>query len=222
MWLKMNRSIFSLLVIAAFFAGCTYPVVENPLVQPGECKPSPELHGVYKTVKTEEKGRAFLHIGTAGEDFPPGFLKFIVVQHPDETNQRIDASSFVAFAEPISESYLVHIPMPSECVLDRQLEMIGDKWDIEKIDEYILFRLSRTETGLAVSLLDNEFISEQIENKKLLGQINQDVDNSSSPPKIGKRTIRITASARELRRFFEETPLDKIFEEAAIEFQMVE
>ncbi len=213
----MNRLNLALAFTQLFISGCTYPIVENPLISPDKCEQLLELHGAFKTQNPDTKKIGYLHIGSAGVDFPAGFLQIVVVQQTDD-KRPLGATSFVAFAVPVSDSYIIHIPMPEDCNLEQQLTKLGNRWDVEQIDHYTLLRLTRTETGFALFLLDEEFLASQIESKQLAGRIEENVDQTTNPRTLGNRTTHITANTAELRKYFNSTALDKIFENDGIQY----
>lgn len=213
----MNRLSLAIAFTLPLLTGCTYPVIDNPLVLPGKCETLPELHGVFKIQNPDVKKNSYLHIGSAGEEFPAGFLQIVMVQQPDDTRP-LGATSFVAFAEPVADSYIIQIPLPEDCSLEQQLDKLEKKWDVEKVASYTYLRMTRTKTGFSVFLLDENFLASQIKANQLAGRIDQNVNKTTDPPTVGKRTIRVTAGTSELRQYFGSTPLDKLFEKNGLPY----
>lgn len=217
------KKLFLMLALGVFLlTGCSYPTVENPLVSPEECEPCPELHGTFKCENPDTGEAMFMHIGTAGEQFPAGFLKIVTVQHAADSKRPLGVSQFVAFAEPVSDSHIIHVPLPANTQFEQQLDKLDNQWDKSKIDDYAISRLTQTKTGIAFFILDEDFITSQVEAKKLTGRIEREVDETQAPPRIGKRTTVVTAKTDELREYFETTPLDRIFPSPIFLFDRVQ
>lgn len=211
----------SLLVLTAatvaLIVGCTYPVVENPLILPDKCEKLPQLHGAFKMQNRDSKKNSYLHIGSAGDKFPAGFLQIVIVQQPDD-ERPLGATSFVAFAEPVADSYIIHIPLPEDSNLEQQLNKLEHKWDVSKVASYTLLRLTKTKTGFSIFLLDEDFLASQIQADQLAGRVEQNVNKATDPPTVGRRTTRITAGTAELRQYFDSTRLDKLFEKSGFPY----
>ena len=95
----------------------------------------------------------------------------MIVNQKGDGDSGLTSQTFVAFAEPIDDSFVLHIPFPENCELNQQLARLENKWDIEKIDHYLLLRLVKTENGFSISLMNEEFVEEQIKTRQLAGKI---------------------------------------------------
>lgn len=212
----MKQSIVCLLSwFVVCMSGCA--VLEHPLVAPDECKACPELHGSFKiTSHAEEKVEiGILRVGSAGENFPYGFLKCVLVKQPNTAREHED-SAFIAFAEPVGDSYVIHIPLPhgfkmqpggpDELVPGKQLEVLGDKWDEEKISGYLVLRLTKTESGHSLSHLDPGFLQKQIKARNLSGR-----KGRAGDPKYVGEMMRVTSDTAEIRKLFSSRSMDELF-----------
>lgn len=216
----MEKRAIAALLFLSLASGCTYPIFEQPLVAPDECEGHPELHGVLKVVDHDDDEPAYLHVGSAGDKFPSGFLKFISVHFPGEENA-LESQEFVGFVEQIRGDYILHIPMPDNCTIEQQLEELGYEWNADRVTYYSLLRLTKTDAGYSVAVLDAKLIVSQIKGGKLEGRAEENVRRPGDTSLVGFRAVRVTTRSAELKEFFESTPLDEIFEDGVLEFKVV-
>lgn len=216
--LSMKQSMLFISSISLFLlSGCA--VLEHPLSSPDECKACPELHGVFSVSPQPQKSEKVeaLRIVSAGDKFPPGFLKISVPKQRTTPKEPASNTSFVAFAKQFGDSYVIQIPLPHgfrfqpqgprEHMFEKQLEILGDRWDPEKIRGYFLLRLTKTDSGFRVALLDNGFLKKQIESKNLSGHTGK----GKRDPEYAGESLRVTSDTPELQRLFESNSLDTIF-----------
>ncbi len=204
------------LIIALLFllcSGCTVPTTKNPLVDPSDAKAFPEFHGVYRTENKESSKVHYAHIGSAGDQYPEGFLKFLFVVHPSDSKSALQTGIHIGFVEKIGKEYLLHLPVSENNLLDSQTKTWGQKWDASKVESYLIVKLSLSPETLRMTLLDEEFIEEMIKTKKLAGQITPEKTEKQNGKNVTiPKSITITAGTEELRQFFKQQLNGKLFE----------
>jgi len=106
------------LLLLSFFAGCTYPDFQNPLVAPAEAIGFPELTGTYQSKHPETGELSWLHVGSASNEFPDGFHKLIWVMPTPERG--LESIEYLCFFYKVDDSYILHLPTVEGGHLDSQ------------------------------------------------------------------------------------------------------
>lgn len=181
--------------------GCTVPVAEHPLVDPADASTFPELHGVYRADDDADTFGQFVHIGSAGDGFPAGFVRIISVYQPKDATHALRSTTYIGFVERIGQAHILHLPGPKSGKLDDQHKVWDEKWNPDQLAGYLLVRLTPRDGGVDMSALNVEFIKKQIEEQKLAGRV--EVEQSQSDGTEVIKSITITAETDELRAFFE-------------------
>lgn len=211
---------FAPLFILAF-SGCTIPTLTNPLITPSDAKAFPKLHGVYRTTDCPDNTIHYAHVGSAGDDYPHGFLRILSVGQPKDSKTALDSAGYIAFVEQIAQYHLLHIPLPRTLKLQEQHAIWNQKWDANDVGGYIVVRLRVSPDGVEMSDLNDDFIAEQIAGKNINGRVNQEVIERDGVTEVGKKTITITAESRELREFFTRHIDGKLFNKPYCKFNRV-
>ena len=213
----MIRSSFAILLLLVAFAGCTYPSIKKPLVDPVKAVAFPELIGTYTSTNPKTGEQAWLHIGLAGEGFPSGFHKLIWIMSTPERG--IQSTELICFYHKIGDSFILHIPLEKDGHLDSQAKQFPKGWDAFQVDTYLFARMAKTEVGMTLHLLNEDFIAAKVESGEMSGRIDQIIDATTDPPTIGKRTVWVDAGTEQLRTLFESAPLDKLFDPPVLVFK---
>jgi hypothetical protein len=226
------RLLFVLLVLSVAASGCAVVTFEQPLVDPAQAAPVPELYGVYRL--EEEKTVTYLHIGPAGSgeiepeqpesgSLPPGFVRIVAVGLTEETEGVLDYHAFTGFIEPIGGHYLFHQPLPrdkDEQAHKRQFAW-EQGWDEEQVRGYWIARFTVTPEGLELAPWPNaKFLKEQVEAGNLTGKLEE-----RRSKWVEVTDVTVTAEREELRRFFVQHidgPLFKRDSEELIRLKRVE
>jgi hypothetical protein len=181
----------SMVVLVLVSAGCAIPTSKHPLVDPGEAVSYPELYGAYRfeTPEGEDRKLRLLHIGDAGDNYPPGFMQVLFVRFEDSV---LTSYNMITFAEKVGDAYIIHLP--DEENSDSQSseptwwkpwkESWGpwkDGWDRDRADDYLLCRLSFRKGNLYWDMMDSDFLVSEIEADRLTGEV--DASDSIPPPK---------------------------------------
>ena len=213
----MNRHLLILMLIA--FTGCTYPTFTNPIVKPGEARQFDELFGVYQCKNPESGETSWLHIGRCAESLPKGFHKFVWVSPPSpkKGDQGLIVGEYAGFVFKNETSYIVQIPY-TENSGDDQAAVILKEWGKSKIDGYTIVRFKHLGKQVRLELLDEESVEEVVKNKTLSGRIEQEIDETTDPPKIGRKNIVVTAETDELGKFFANADHDTLFKNSGFTF----
>jgi len=184
-------------------SGCTVPLFKSPLGDPEKAKPAPELIGTYRQQENSENCVSFLHIGSAGEGYPQGFLRILAVNQPTRWQTALKPESTIGFIKQIGDDHILHIPLDGSSAENPQSAW-QKKWDAGKVTGYILVRLKVKEDQLTLTFLESNFIETQIEKKKLPGKVVVPADPHSGIATPNKKSVTVTATSSELRRFFRE------------------
>ena len=98
-----------ILTLSFACAGCS-PItrVRIPLVDPTEVVDVPNLHGTF-TLAAANGRTKFVHIGTAGDRFPVGFLKVVFID--DESPSGLTALTWPAFVYTEKGNHFLHFPI---------------------------------------------------------------------------------------------------------------
>jgi len=210
--------------------GCSIPVSEHPTVKPTEAQAFPELYGTYRypppregTELSEEEASAevgeqcsetpsYTHIGAAGTDFPPGFVRVVVVeQQPGGLLHNV----FIGFFDKVADDYLFHLPIPIEESPDEstrplhQDQFWPDGWDETRGEAYFIVRYRFDDgRGFGGNFMNAEFLATEIEAGRLAGEVKRS-DDAEEPKLEG---VKITAETPELRAFVEKHIEGELFE----------
>ena len=153
----------------------------------------------------------YAHVGPAGDAYPDGFLRIIWVGQPKDSELALDYTTYIGFVEQIGRYYILHIPLPKNLKLDKPPDIWNQKWDAKQVSGYMVVRLLVQPDGTEMSDLNDDFIAEQINAKKLAGRVTQKVVERDGVVEIGKKTITITVDSEELRQFFKRHTDGKLF-----------
>lgn len=209
------------LAVLCMACGCSIPFSQHPIVAPAEAKPCPELYGAYrfesgKKIVEEDPDVALWHLGPAGENYPPGFLRIISVNYKDGLLQ---STNGITFVEKVGDAYILHIPdiasggqeFVSEASAWKPWKETWDPWkngwDAERVKDYLLVRVTLEEDNLHLGILNSEFVISAIEAGELSGEVERSTDKPDSP----SVSVRITAETPELRAYFERHIAGELF-----------
>lgn len=225
-----SQKIFIVVSLVVMFGGCEVPTFSNSLVDPADAEVPEDLLGSYRSISDEEGGSeeegdelykpdpldeddfqyvSFEHIGLAGDDFPPGFVRIVSVDIPDQPKGKIEHSSFVGFTAQMGENYVLHIPLPRNTEqLSKADSLYEKKWNPENFDGYMLVFLKSTKAGFELWEIDSTFVISEIESGRLAGEYQsaarkQDKDETQEEDSRSP-VFRVTADRDSLRRFFAE------------------
>ena len=214
----MSYRFFALLLIVAF-TGCTYPTFTNPIVEPKQAERFEELFGVYQATHPDSGEVCWLHIGRCDKNLPEGFHKFVWVSPPAPAGieQGLTVGQYIGFIFKSGDSYVVQLPF-MENIQDNQAEVVSEKWGHEKIVGYQLVRLKKLEKLLKLDFLEDEKVEELVNRKVLAGRIEQKVDETTDPPTVSRKDIIVTATTKELHKFFSEHEHDELFKSSGFVF----
>lgn len=205
------------LCLIATSSGCNLVAFQNPLIKPTEAKLHRELYGTYRT--EDEHQIQFLHVGSAGKDFPTGMMRVIGVSLPKEWWQPIEQKNeIICCAEKIGDAYIIQVPVNVLDQIDDKKEVNWHKaWEEAKTSGYTAhLRIKQTTDGLEFAVLDTDFIAQQITEKKLPGSVET---KKSKITILGvdsdyeTKEIKVTATTEELRKFFTQHIDGKLFSE---------
>ena len=218
-WLGiMKRHLLILVLLASF--GCTpYPTFTNPIVKPNEAKRFDELMGVYQFKNPESGETLWLHIGRCAKSLPKGFHKFVIVSPsaPKKGEQGLTVSQYVGLVFKNKTSYIVQIPNTKNSG-DDQANVILNEWGKSKIDGYTIIRLKQNGEQLQLEFLVEESIEKLVTEKILAGRIEQEIDETTDPPKVRRKNIVVTAETDELGKFFSNGNHDTLFKNTGLNF----
>jgi hypothetical protein len=213
------------LSLIATSAGCNLVTFEHPLVKPTEAKLLRDLYGSYRG--EDEHQTYFLHVGSAGKDFPTGMMRVISVSLPKEWWQPIEQKQeIICCAEKIGDAYIVQLPANVLDKIDEKDEVNWHKaWEEAKTSGFIAHvRIKQTGDGLEFAFLDSEFIEQQISEKKLPGSVeskNSKVTILGVDSEYETKQIKVSATTEALRKFFTQHIDGKLFSEEATKWTRV-
>lgn len=191
-------------------SGCNVTTSQHPLVAPAEAKRLPALYGHFRHAEDADNVVRFEHIGPAGEGFPAGMLRILIVQSSRNGEQPLEYFSTVGFVQPVGKYHVLHLPHPKKLDLDSR-DMFGQKWDPDLVAGYHLERLLIRADDVEVASLNPEFLAEQIASGRLAGVVRQGETRRGDVTEIGPTSVTITAETAELRKFFERHIEGKLF-----------
>lgn len=199
-------------------------MLETPLVNPDKAIRFPELNGTFKSSEPGEMS-SWLHVGSAGKEFPAGFHKLVWVVEPE--GEPIPLVLY-GFFEKIEDSYFLHIPRskPSgeskkqERFQPLHFQQFPDGWDTGNVDKYLLVRFSGSNEAIVVEFLDADYIISQIESKSLKGEIETDKTDPENETWNTKTAI-ITAKPAVMRDYLQSDSSGKLYGKKGIGFKRV-
>jgi len=201
-------------------SGCALDTLKHPLVDPAEAKPMPELYGVYRTTEFKEGFLNYVHVATAGGDYPPGFLRGVLVGQPRDPKTPVTVRGFVGFIEPLGRYHILHCPFPQEGVLEDQPKISSPpNWKRQDVTGYMAIRLEIGKESVEASGLNREFIVNQIRSGKLAGEVHMGEHPKTGEPRVSN--VSITAKQKELRAFFEKHMDAGLFQETSQTYRRI-
>ncbi len=208
-----------LTALSLFCSGCTIPVSENPLVNPAEAKPDTSLYGTFRAIDETNEQVGYMHIGPAGENFPAGFMRILLVSQ----NEVLESEHLLGFVEKIGRYHVLHIPeIKVQEIMTSQRTAWDLEWDIHQVEGYLLVRLLVTDDNIELTFIENDFLIEQIEAQKLSGQIQREEQKLMyGLVKHEKVSITITADSDDLREFFSQHIDGKLLSEQVMKFMRI-
>lgn len=215
----MTRITLTLTLLAIFSLGCNDPKFVNPIVQPESAPVCDQVFGAYKHTQPGRSSISFLHIGSAGENFPAGFMRVVMVSHRPDKKRELNTATIVAFAQPVGDYFVGNLPMPDDKNITEQLSVLGNRWDQDKVDGYYFFMLRKTEEGLDLRYVNGSEIENRIEDGTLAGTIGHGLGNPEEAPPEEEPHATVTASSQELKELFTEELLDELFAKEAIDYK---
>lgn len=201
---RLGRLSMLIVLLAATCCGCQFANSRYPAVKPSEAKPAPKLHGAYRFVSEKESSASYLHLGGAGPNFPPGFLRIVGVGTDPERKGELGYVVYVGFVHPLESGYLVHLPSSNE-PRERWPDWTKRWGNDEDITGYCLQRLTERADGFDVSSLDHDFLAAEIDAGRLKG----DVERRNNEK--GARGVMLTAPTKELAAYFAAQKDPKLF-----------
>ncbi|MCM2374380.1 hypothetical protein [Aporhodopirellula aestuarii] len=192
-------------------AGCDSAVLESPLVDPEKATRFPGLDGAFKCVESGTKKTSWLHIGSAGRDFPSGFHRIVWVAEFGDFG--LISVPLVGFFEKIDDHYYLHLPCPEiseELEEPQSFQQFPGGWDSESVRHFSLFRVSRSSDDIDIEFLNTSYVISQIELNSLKGTIR--IDKLSPDDNMPSKFATITAKPAELREYIQSDSSGKLFE----------
>lgn len=187
-------------VLLVALAGCSIPTFEQPLVSPELSSVPAGAYGLYRAKATDGDGEGFVHVGPAGDKFPPGFLRLVGVNHPTEATTALEVNQFIGFVEPVGGSYVFHLPLPQgEQGLADQSVVWKEQWNAAKVDRYLLVKIGSANGRLSLSMPDPEFVAAEITAGRLAGSVTEKQVGQTS---ARYKQIVVTADTRALKACF--------------------
>jgi hypothetical protein len=160
---------------AAVFAGfCCLAMTscidsENPLSEPEKAAPAKELSGVWR--ERQDEGSRYYHVGLAGEKFPPGMLRMIMVDHRKDGALEANPDTFFLFATALGERHFVNVSALEPEQL-REVEKTG--WKPDTFKGYWIYEYQIQGNKIRLTRMNDEAKRALIESKKLKGAVNSD------------------------------------------------
>lgn len=216
---RIGLLLFFALVAAQ--AGCDVVTFEHPLVKPSEAKLHRELYGSYHWA--DEHTTHFMHVGSAGKEFPTGFMRAVFISLPKEWSEPISTSDEVVFfAEKVGDYYVLQMPA-SALRTEKKKDTKTDwhkEWEAAKTGGYLAhIRIKKTDDGLELAPIDPKFIEQQITEKKLPGTI--EPLKSKAFIANDQKKLTVSASTEELQKFFQAHINEKLFGEKPQKWTLV-
>lgn len=201
---RLGRVSMVFVLVAATCAGCEFANSEFPLVRPSEAKPAPKLYGSYRFVDEKDETALYVHLGPAGDKFPPGMLRSVVAGSMKKPKAELFASNYVGFVAPLGDGYIYHIPLTDDADVDRMFDWTK-KWESDRVARsFHLFKLSPRPDGFELAGFDSEFLAAEIAAGRLEGEATRSKD---------KKTVRVrlTTPTKGLAEYFTERNIGKAF-----------
>lgn len=237
--LRFQQLAFFLLFIISV-TGCQVATFSNPLVDPAEAKVPQEILGSYWMTHGDQlaplvefestpNDRAshsieYQHIGIAGDDHPPGFVRIVRVDVPQNSFKKIESSSLVGFAARVGEHFVLHIPIPKKLPIDETTYQ--GSWKPENFQGYLLAVIKPTGAGLELHLVDSDFIVSEIEAGRLQGNYTAahpvaEVDQSGRLISTQPPELNVTADSKSLAAFFQRHLNGNLLEKTPTKYQRI-
>ena len=200
---------FLVALVLIVSASCNSAVLKSPLVDPEKATRFPVLDGTFKSVEPSTKKTSWLHVGSAGREFPAGFHKIVWVSEFGDFG--LISVQLCGFLEKIEDHYFLHLPCPEiseELEEPRSFQLFPGGWDPESVRHYSLFRLSRSNEGIDIQFLNASYVISQIESNSLKGTV-RIVDPEDDMP---SKFAMITAKPAELLEYLKSDSSEKLFE----------
>lgn len=205
-----------LVMVLANSVGCGALTFQNPLVKPSEAKLHRELYGSYRG--TDEQGTHFVHVGSAGKEFPTGVMRAVFISLPNDWWEPIKTDEEVMFCvEKVGEYYVAQMPAGALKKEEEKGEKINwhKEWEAAKTRGYLVgLRIKKTDDGLELTPIDPGFIEAQLTAKKLPGTVEPKktkVKFLNQEHEVDVRDLKVSASTEELQKFFKEHIDGKLF-----------
>lgn len=203
----VRLSSFILLAMFPVIWGCSYPAFENPIVDPDEAKEYKELFGVYRIEDARSKRVDWYFIGDANEKLPDGFHKIVHVAESAE-GAELDSNEFVGFFEKVGDYYVFQIPVLGDTKVDVQADLLEGGFDKESVNGYVIVGFLKTDSGISVGLLNEDFVVSEVEAGNISGRVDTKIDEVSNKHK----SVRVTATTEELQAYIKKVPMDSFFQ----------
>jgi hypothetical protein len=95
---------------------------------------------------------------------------------------------------------------------------ISKEWRKSKVKGYAYVRLKRLGNDLRLDVLVDEKVENLVNEKILVGRIEQEIDESTEPPTIGRKHVHVTTETGELGTFFKNNDHDPLFKPSGFTF----
>ena len=215
----MTRITLTLTLLSLMSLGCNDAKFVNPIVRPESAPVCDELFGAYKHVEPGRSTVSYLHIGSAGDQFPRGFMRVAMVNHRPDKKRELGSLTMVAFAQPVGDYFVGNLPMPDEKNMDSQLHVLENRWDQDKVGGYYFFLLRKTQDGLELRYLNSAEIDKRIESGTLAGTLGLGMDDPEDEPTEEEPQTTVTATTQELKELFSEESLDELFASEIVHYK---
>jgi len=202
-------------------SGCSTVVFEHPLVDPAMAKPCAKLYGDYRFQDEHDKTVAFIHVGAAGDEFPSGFLRIVIVGRPSDSEPKLDYIVLTGFATQVDEYVMLQLPYARLFPDDSEsLANWHGNWNARAVKSYQILRLSVRADQIRVATIDGDNAPKTVRDGHLKGAIVSKNRKSSFdfglfqiPITIRDKWTRVTASSKELRTFFAQKKTAAMFQD---------
>lgn len=234
-----RRITFGLLLLIPI-AGCQVATFSNPLVDPSEATVPKELLGSYLLIQDDPSidsfddplsvdeddvpYNEFQHIGIAGDDFPPGFVRIVRVDIPQNSVNKIEYSSLVGFTARIGDHFVLHVPVPKKLPIDETTYQ--GKWNPANFEGYLFAVLKPTESGIDLRIINADFIVSEIQAGRLAGNYtpSQPVRRDREPGETEAAAppeLIVTAGQDALAAFFKQHMDGEILWESSTKYRRI-